>query len=130
MTATGNPAAAGTSPFLDSDRWINQNETAAALRDGFPVSLGHTLIVPKRAVESAFDLSEQEILDCWRLVSAEARRLREEFSPTGFNVGINVGATAGQTVNHAHIHLIPRYAGDHPSPRGGVRAVIPGKANY
>ena len=119
-----------SSPFLDRRRWINENETAAALRDAFPVSPGHTLIVPKRAVESPFDLSDHELLDCWHLLQEEQRRLQEEFSPAGFNIGINVGEAAGQTVSHVHIHLIPRYTGDHASPRGGVRAVIPGKASY
>lgn len=118
------------SPFLDTSRWINENETAVALRDAFPVAPGHTLIVPKRVTASPFALSDREFQDCWTLLKEEMRRLQEEFSPSGFNVGINVGAAAGQTVDHVHIHLIPRYAGDHPSPRGGVRAVIPSKADY
>lgn len=118
------------SPFLDRARWINQNRSAAALRDEFPVSPGHTLIIPKRVVSSLFDLSDEEILDCWNLLNAERARLETEFSPNGFNIGANIGKAAGQTVPHAHIHLIPRYDGDTPSPRGGVRGVIPGKASY
>jgi len=115
---------------LDRTRWVNENDSAVAIRDLFPVSRGHTLVVPKRVVSSLFDLSEQEVLDCWRLLKEERQRLESEFSPDGFNIGMNVGEAAGQTVPHAHIHLIPRYAGDVPSPRGGVRGVIPGKASY
>lgn len=118
------------SPFLDARRWINENELAAAMRDTFPVSPGHTLVVPKRLVCSLFELTDAEILDCWKLLNAERNRLEEEFSPDGFNVGVNIGEIAGQTIPHAHIHLIPRYKGDTPSPRGGVRGVIPGKASY
>jgi len=118
------------SPFLDRTRWVNENESAIAIRDQFAVSPGHTLVVPKRVIASLFDLSDEEILDCWRLLNAERNRLEKEFSPDGFNVGVNIGEIAGQTIPHAHIHLIPRYKGDTPTPRGGVRGVIPGKANY
>lgn len=118
------------SPFLEKARWVNENRCAAALRDEFPVSPGHTLIIPKRVVSSLFDLSDEEMLDCWHLLNVERTRLETEFSPDGFNIGVNIGNAAGQTVPHAHIHLIPRYDGDTPSPRGGVRGVIPGKANY
>ena len=119
-----------TSPFLDSSLWINQNDSAVAIRDKFPVSPGHTLIIPRRPVASIFELSETELLDCWRLLLAEKAHVEREYSPDGFNVGINVGECAGQTISHAHIHLIPRYKGDHPNPRGGVRGVIPGRADY
>ncbi len=115
---------------MDKARWVNENRSAAALRDEFPVSPGHTLIIPKRVVSSLFDLSDEEMLDCWHLLNVERARLETEFSPDGFNIGVNIGNAAGQTVPHAHIHLIPRYEGDTPSPRGGVRGVIPGKANY
>jgi diadenosine tetraphosphate (Ap4A) HIT family hydrolase len=81
-------------------------------------------------VASLFDLSDEEVLDCWRLLKEEQEHLEAEFSPDGFNVGVNIGEAAGQTVAHVHIHLIPRYRGDVPSPRGGVRGVIPGKASY
>jgi diadenosine tetraphosphate (Ap4A) HIT family hydrolase len=118
------------SPFLDRGRWISQNEHAAAIRDIYPVSDGHTLIVPKRVVFSMFELSSAEFLACWELLQSERARLVAEFQPDGFNVGINDGSAAGQTVAHAHMHLIPRYTGDHPQPRGGVRAVIPNRANY
>lgn len=117
------------SPFLDKE-WINSNGHAFAVRDGFPVSDGHTLILPIRVVSSIFDLYEYEYLDCMRLLFEEKKRLTREFKCTNFNVGINIGEAAGQTVAHAHIHLIPRFEGDHPNPRGGVRAVIPDKASY
>lgn len=118
------------SPFLNQQLWISENESAFALRDQYPVSRGHTLIVPKRAVSSLFELTEKEIADCWRLLHAEKEKLQREFSPDGFNIGVNIGAAAGQTIFHAHIHLMPRYQGDNPNPRGGVRAVVPGKADY
>jgi len=127
---SGAVTVAADSPFLDETRWINQNDSAVALRDCFPVSRGHTLIVPRRVVASLFDLSDEEVLDCWRLLKEEQEHLEAEFSPDGFNVGVNIGEAAGQTVAHVHIHLIPRYRGDVPSPRGGVRGVIPGKASY
>jgi diadenosine tetraphosphate (Ap4A) HIT family hydrolase len=118
------------SPFLDEEMWIDENEYAAALRDKYPVSRGHTLIVPKRVVASIFELSGPELKGCWSLVEVQKSRIMERFRPDGFNIGTNIGKAAGQTVSHAHIHLIPRYSGDHPNPRGGVRAVIPGKADY
>lgn len=118
------------SPFLDKTAWIKENDSAVALPDSYPVTEGHTLIVPKRLVVSIFDLTDKEILDCWRLLVSEKIRLETALKPDGFNVGINVGSCAGQTVPHAHIHLIPRYHGDHPNPRGGVRAVIPDRTDY
>jgi diadenosine tetraphosphate (Ap4A) HIT family hydrolase len=118
------------SPFLDPVRWINENDYAVALRDTYPVSPGHTLIVPKRLVGSVFELTPIEVQGCWDLLSAEKKRLVDEFKPDGFNIGVNIGEAAGQTIWQAHFHLIPRYRGDHSAPRGGVRAVIPGKANY
>ena len=97
---------------------------AAALADAFPVSPGHALVVPRRHVPGYFDLSAEERTDVWQLVSEVKARLDAERSPAGYNVGINVGEAAGQTVWHAHVHLIPRYAGDVEDPRGGVRGVI------
>lgn len=118
------------SPFLDRNLWTNENDSAFALLDQYPVSRGHTLIVPKRIVVSLFELTEEEMTDCWRLLQIERSKLQLKLAPDGFNVGINIGAAAGQTIFHAHIHLIPRFQGDSPNPRGGVRAVVPGKADY
>jgi diadenosine tetraphosphate (Ap4A) HIT family hydrolase len=103
---------------------------AAALADAFPVSPGHALVVPRRHVPGYFELSEEERADVWQLVSEVKARLDGERSPAGYNVGINVGEAAGQTVWHAHVHVIPRYAGDVKDPRGGVRWVIRTHAHY
>lgn len=119
-----------SSPFLDPQNWISENELAVALRDAYPVSPGHTLIVPKRVVASFFELTEAELRACWTLLFLERERLERDLRPAGYNIGINVGETAGQTIYHVHIHLIPRFRGDHPNPRGGVRGVIPEKADY
>jgi len=91
-----------TSPFLDEALWVSSNEYAVAIRDAFPVTPGHTLIVPKRIVSNVFDLSEDEALACWRLLALEREKLLLELRCDGFNVGINVGEHAGQTIMHAH----------------------------
>jgi diadenosine tetraphosphate (Ap4A) HIT family hydrolase len=88
------------------------------------------LILPKRHTGSFFDLEDGETADLMRLLGLAKDRLTEEYHPDGFNVGINVGDAAGQTIGHVHIHLIPRYFGDVPDPTGGVRAVLPGKSKY
>jgi ATP adenylyltransferase len=118
------------SPFLRPEIWVEENAKAVALLDKYPVSRGHTLIVPKRAVASIFELSKDELIACWELLTSQRDRIVKEFHPDGFNVGVNIGEAAGQTVAHAHIHLIPRYIGDNQNPRGGIRAVIPNKADY
>lgn len=118
------------SPFLERTRWVDENALAVAMRDHYPVSPGHTLVVPRRIVATIWDCSPDELEAMWILVTRQKRVLDEQFRPSGFNVGVNCGVSAGQTVPHAHIHLIPRYTGDHPDPRGGVRAVIPHKAAY
>jgi len=109
---------------------IATNEYAIAFPDGFPVSDGHTLIVPRRHVSSLWDLSASELEAIWKLAGEVRALLASEHSPDGFNVGVNDGAAAGQTVDHAHLHIIPRYAGDVPDPRGGIRYVIPDRARY
>jgi len=116
--------------FLDKRAWFAENAEAFAVLDGFPVSPGHTLVLPKRSVFSLFQLDSGSYADVWSLVKYVRYLLDEEFSPAGYNIGINEGTAAGQTIGHAHVHIIPRYAGDRPNPRGGVRAVIPGKADY
>jgi diadenosine tetraphosphate (Ap4A) HIT family hydrolase len=98
--------------------------------DAFPVTQGHTLIVPKRHVASLFDLPDEEQVALWKLVAQVRGKLASELQPDGFNVGVNDGPAAGQTVPHAHIHLIPRRMGDVADPRGGVRWIIPNKAAY
>ena len=123
---------APTCPFcsLPRDRILHERETAFAIRDGFPVSPGHTLVIPKRHVASLFEVTDAERIDLMSLLVAARDDLDREFRPAGYNIGINDGAAAGQTVPHLHIHLIPRYAGDRDDPRGGVRWVLPDKAAY
>jgi diadenosine tetraphosphate (Ap4A) HIT family hydrolase len=96
----------------------------------FPVTDGHTLVVPRKHIASVFDLCDDEQSPLWQLVVAVRKQLLADFKPAGFNIGINDGEAAGQTVLHAHIHVIPRYAGDVVDPRGGIRWVIPEKARY
>ena len=121
-----------TSPFLDRPReeWVASNALAFAIRDAFPVSPGHTLVVPRRLVAGWFDANVDERQALFDLVDEVKRQLDAGPSPPqGYNIGINVGEAAGQTVAHLHVHVIPRYRGDVPDPRGGVRHVIPGKGN-
>jgi len=115
---------------LPSTRVIDESETAIAIRDGYPVSPGHTLLIPKSHTGSFFDLSKRERSDLLALLDRAKLALDDEFHPQGYNIGINDGPAAGQTVPHLHVHLIPRYDGDLPDPRGGVRWVIPDKAKY
>jgi diadenosine tetraphosphate (Ap4A) HIT family hydrolase len=107
-----------------------QNALAWCTRDSFPVSPGHSLVIPFRHCESFFDLDPDEVAACAALLKEEWAALEAELGPDGCNVGVNVGRAGGQSVRHAHIHLIPRYAGDHPSPQGGVRQILPWKADY
>lgn len=111
-------------------RTVAESNLALALLDGYPISPGHTLIIPKRHITSYFDLTSQELEDVMNLLGNTKKLLTQNYAPDAFNVGINDGPAAGQTVNHLHIHLIPRYQGDVPDPRGGVRWVIPDKADY
>ncbi len=117
------------SPFYDKEI-IVQNEHAFAIYDGFPVSKGHTLVVPKRIVPDIFDLDNEEYRACFDLVREAKDHLKEKYNPDAFNIGVNSGEDAGQTVFHAHIHIFPRYKGDVTNPRGGVRHIIPGKGDY
>lgn len=106
------------------------NDHAIALYDGFPVTKGHTLIITRRHVTSFFEVSKEERIALFDLVAEVRELLVEAFKPDGFNIGINDGVCAGQTVLHLHIHLIPRYAGDTADPRGGVRWIMPEQAPY
>ena len=119
-------------PFctLPEHRIVGANEHAVIIRDGFPVSPGHTLIIPRRHAGSFFDMNDMERNGLLALLDMARLALDKEFKPDGYNIGINDGASAGQTVPHLHIHLIPRYLGDMEDPRGGVRWIIPEKADY
>ena len=118
------------SPNID-DRIILECCSVAALLDSYPVTQGHVLIVPLRHTESYFTMDEIEVRDLDQILYRLRKKiLAEDPTVTGFNVGTNVGFSAGQTVMHAHFHLIPRRDGDVPDPRGGVRGVIPEKQKY
>ena len=116
---------------ISKGKIVTENEFAYAIRDKFPVSEQHSLIIPKRHVDEYFNLTHDELIGCNLLL----RSVREEIltiddSVKGFNIGMNCGAVAGQTIFHCHIHLIPRRQGDVENPRGGVRHIIQGKGNY
>jgi len=116
---------------MPPERVIVTNDLAYALRDGFPVTPFHALVIPKRHVLDYFSLAADELLACDALI----RRVREmvqaqDTSVEGFNIGMNVGETAGQTISHCHFHVIPRRSDDVANPRGGIRNVIPGKGDY
>ena len=111
-------------------RVLFSNFVAIALRDAYPVSPGHTLVIPVRHVASFFDATPPERDAMLALLDVVKQQLQAEFGPAGYNIGINDGAAAGQTIGHLHMHLIPRYPGDRPDPRGGLRWVIPDKADY
>jgi diadenosine tetraphosphate (Ap4A) HIT family hydrolase len=115
---------------LDDGRIIMAIDNAMAIWDVFPVTPGHTLIVPKRHIASLFDATREEQASMFDLLAKMRQRIQSEHNPDGFNIGINDGTAAGQTVMHLHIHLIPRYNGDMPDPRGGVRWIFPDKAAY
>lgn len=113
------------------DRIVDENALAYAIRDGFPVSPGHTLLIPKRHTLDYFGLTQEETIAINQLMINQKRLLESE-DPTidGFNIGMNCGETAGQSVWHCHVHLIPRRQGDVERPKGGVRHVIPNKGFY
>lgn len=112
-------------------RILAEHESAVAIADRHPVTPGHMLILPRRHVPDVFGLTADEWSDALHLIrTMRDRSLAADETITGFNIGVNCGASAGQTIRHAHIHLIPRRDGDTPRPRGGVRGVIPEKMDY
>ncbi len=119
-------------PFcsLDPAEILLENDHAVAFYDRFPVTPGHALVVPRRHVDSFFEITGEELAALWELLGRVREHLIAKRSPDAFNVGINDGVAAGQTVMHLHIHLIPRYSGDTEDPRGGVRWIMPVKAPY
>jgi len=126
MTA---PAAC---PFcaLPAARIVEGNDLAVWVYDSYPVSPGHSLVIPRRHVGSFFETTEAERSAVLSLLDRARASVGDQHSPDGYNIGINDGPAAGQTVPHLHIHLIPRYAGDRADARGGVRWVLPEKAKY
>ena len=119
-------------PFCNpaQDRVILETELIFALWDGFPVSPGHALLVPRRHVDIWSSASSAEQAALFEAIADVQRAIEHEHHPDGYNIGINSGVAAGQTVPHLHVHVIPRYKGDSPDPRGGVRLVLPDKAAY
>jgi diadenosine tetraphosphate (Ap4A) HIT family hydrolase len=115
---------------LPNNRILDINQFGIVIRDGYPISPGHTLVISRRHVASFFELMPEEVTEMMSILKRTKDCLQTEFKPEGFNIGINDGEVAGQTVPHLHIHLIPRYKGDCTDPRGGVRWIIPEKANY
>lgn len=120
------------SPFeqVPPERWIASNPTAFAIRDAFPVSPGHSLVITKRRIATWWEATQAERRDVLALVDVVKARLDAELRPDGYNVGFNAGEAAGQTVPHLHVHVIPRFAGDVADPSGGVRNSIPGRGKY
>ena len=117
--------------WIEEERAMEKFGTVAAFKDGYPVTEGHLLVVPLRHTADAFSMTEQEIRDSQALTRRLCEKIRKnDSSVTGFNIGMNIGESAGQTIFHAHIHLIPRREGDCDNPRGGVRGVIDGKRSY
>lgn len=119
-------------PFCDPQPKdiVFELDTCYARWDKYPVSYGHALVVPKRHLKDPLELTIDELLDIFRLLAELRAHTEELIKPDGYNVGVNLGVSAGQTVDHIHIHFIPRYTGDVQNPRGGVRNVIPDKGNY
>ena len=109
---------------------IAENELSVAFYDSFPVSDGHTLIIPKRHAETYFDLTKEEMTSMFELSKEVKVILDKKYKPDGYNVGFNVGEYGGQTVMHCHMHVIPRYKGDIENPCGGIRKIIKMKTNY
>ena len=109
---------------------LETHALAVAIKDSFPLTRGHSLVVPRRHVASFFELTAEERVAIMELLDRARAALDEEYAPDAYNIGINDGAAAGQTVMHLHVHLIPRYEGDTEDPRGGVRWIFPRKAEY
>ena len=115
---------------VDKDRIVYQDSSWIAIYDNYPVSKGHVLLIPERHCETYFDLNYVELVSLGVTIGVIKFILNNKFNPDGYNIGVNCGEAAGQTVKHCHIHIIPRYKGDMEDPRGGVRGVIPEKQKY
>ena len=118
------------SPFLDNRERVLESSVGFVIYDKYPVNEGHCLIIRHRVYSNYFDSSNEEIEGLNQLLFDTKKILDGKYSPTGYNIGINCGSDSGQTVQHLHIHLVPRYKGDMDDPSGGVRGVIPEKQKY
>lgn len=116
--------------FCREQTLIHETDLTYVTYDSYPASPGHALIITKRHVPNYFDCSQEEVIELWQSVEVAKQLVEKDHSPDSYNIGINVGSVAGQSVPHIHIHLIPRYKGDVEDPRGGVRSVIPHKRKY
>ena len=119
-------------PFctLNEDRIIFESNLVLGVWDAYPVSDGHALLVPKRHIATWFEAEAAEKAALLAGVDCVREEVESRYKPDGYNIGVNLGPAAGQTVAHLHLHVIPRYKGDVPDPRGGIRWVIPSKADY
>lgn len=119
-------------PFcnLPEDRIVSASDHILTIRDAFPVSEGHTLVIPRRHVPSFFDLRTIEKAAVLQALEEVRENLDRDLEPDGYNIGFNDGLAAGQTIMHLHVHIIPRFSGDSEDPRGGVRWIFPEKARY
>jgi diadenosine tetraphosphate (Ap4A) HIT family hydrolase len=119
-------------PFCNTDakKVLLSSRNTMAFLDGFPVTEGHSLVVPKRHIASIFELPEAEQAEVWAVVAKVRALLEKQYSPDGFNIGVNDGPAAGQTIQHAHVHIIPRRKGDIADPKGGIRWIMADKAKY
>jgi diadenosine tetraphosphate (Ap4A) HIT family hydrolase len=117
-------------PFCGDPSMVIENELAFAHYDSYPVNKGHCLIIPRRHVAEYFQATAGEKEAIWALVDEMKTIIDKQYQPDGYNIGVNVGKMAGQTIPHIHIHMIPRYKGDVENPQGGVRGVIPHKQKY
>lgn len=115
---------------FDTEQYIIHNNLSFAIFDKYPVNQGHVLIIPFRHAETYFDLTEQELCAMWNLSLTIKLILDKQYQPNGYNIGFNVKPAGGQTINHVHMHVIPRYRGDIDDPVGGIRGVIPNKQKY
>lgn len=113
-------------PFCTPPRIVHANALAFSCWDIAPASAGHLLIIPRRHEPDFMRIDAEELTAMWELLREGRALIERRYQPDGYNLGVNVGEAAGQTVAHAHLHVIPRYRGDVPNPRGGVRAVLPG----
>ena len=116
--------------IIPKNRWIYETDMFFVIKDGFPVSPGHCLIISKNIVNDFFELSINEKKELVFIIDIVKAIIEKEYHPDGYNIGMNCGISAGQSVMHFHCHVIPRYAGDMDNPKGGVRFCIPDKGSY
>ena len=114
----------------EKEKIVLENELAFAVFDEFAVSKGHMIFMTKRHVKDFFETTKEERIAIFELIDEAKKIIDKKYKPTGYNIGMNCGVSAGQSVMHIHTHLIPRYDGDAENPRGGVRGVIPSKKDY